>query len=59
MKEIRNFVDTGITDEELAFTKSAITLSEALNYETPFDKLNFFEPNSRIRLAKGLYYTAG
>ncbi len=52
MKEIRNFVNTGITDEELAFTKSAITLSEALNYETPFDKLNFLSRIAEYDLPK-------
>jgi zinc protease len=41
MKEINGFVEGGITEEELEFTKNSITLSEALDYETPFDKLNF------------------
>jgi zinc protease len=41
MKEINGYVNGGITDEELAFTKSSITLSEALDYETPSQKLNF------------------
>lgn len=41
MKEINGFVEKGITAEELDFTKKSMTLSEALNYETPFDKLGF------------------
>ena len=41
MMEINTFTKDGITQEELDFTKSSITLSEALDYETPFDKLNF------------------
>ncbi|MFT5512634.1 MAG: zinc protease [Bacteroidia bacterium] len=41
MKELRNFKDNGITDEELAFTKSSILLSQALDYETPRQKLGF------------------
>jgi zinc protease len=41
MEEVIKFSNTGITQEELDFTKSSITLSEALDYETPFDKLNF------------------
>ena len=41
VKEITNFRNNGITDEELRFTKKALILSEALNYETPFKKLNF------------------
>jgi zinc protease len=41
MKEIEGFKSGGITEEELAFTKSSMTLSEALKYETPFQKLGF------------------
>ena len=41
MKELTEFKNGGITDEELAFTKSSILLSKALNYETPFQKLGF------------------
>ncbi|MGB1038276.1 MAG: M16 family metallopeptidase, partial [Bacteroidia bacterium] len=41
MGEINGFVKDGITAEELEFTKNSITLSKALNYETPFQKLNF------------------
>ena len=41
MKEVSTFAKEGITEEELTFTKSSMILSEALDYETPFDKLNF------------------
>jgi zinc protease len=41
MKEINGYLEGGITQEELDFTKTSMTLSEALNYETPFDKLGF------------------
>lgn len=41
MEEVTAFAANGITQQELDFTKSSITLSEALDYETPFDKLNF------------------
>ncbi len=41
MKELKGFKTGGITDEELAFTKSSILLSQALNYETPRQKLGF------------------
>ncbi|MFY0643318.1 MAG: insulinase family protein [Bacteroidia bacterium] len=41
MKEINGFISGGITQEELDFTKSSITLSEALRYETPLQKLGF------------------
>jgi zinc protease len=41
MKEITNYKESGITEEELEFTKSSILLSKALQYETPFQKLGF------------------
>ena len=41
MKEINGFISTGITEEELDFTKKSMVLSEALKYETPFQKLGF------------------
>lgn len=41
MNEINGYVEKGTTAEELDFTKKSMTLSEALNYETPFDKLGF------------------
>jgi zinc protease len=52
MYEINNFADKGITQEELDFTKSSITLSEALDYETPFDKLNFLSSIAEYDLPK-------
>ncbi|GAB4133996.1 MAG: pitrilysin family protein [Raineya sp.] len=41
MKEIRNYAENGITDAELAFTKASIGQSEALRYETSFQKAGF------------------
>lgn len=41
MKEIKNYRENGITDEELSFTKNSIIQRDALNYETPFDKAGF------------------
>lgn len=52
MLEINNFATKGITEEELNFTKSSITLSEALDYETPFDKLNFLSRIAENNLPK-------
>ena len=52
MFEITNFATKGITQEELDFTKSSITLSEALDYETPFDKLNFLSNIAEYDLPK-------
>jgi zinc protease len=41
MKEISGFVATGITQDELDFTKSSILLNKALQFETPRQKLGF------------------
>ncbi len=40
-KEISTYAESGITPEELAFTKSSIGQSDARRYETPFQKLRF------------------
>jgi zinc protease len=52
MKEIRNFKTTGITDEELAFTKNSVLLSEALDYETPTQKLSLLSNILQYNLPK-------
>jgi zinc protease len=41
MKEIKNYAENGITDAELTFTKASIGQSEALRYETGFQKAGF------------------
>lgn len=41
MKEFKNYAENGITDEELAFMKSAIGQRDALRYETGFQKAGF------------------
>ncbi|MCW3071261.1 MAG: peptidase [Bacteroidetes bacterium] len=41
IKEIRRYAESGITKEELEFTKSSIGQSEALKYETPQQKAGF------------------
>lgn len=41
VKELSNYHADGITDEELAFTKSAIGQRDARAYETPRQKLGF------------------
>jgi zinc protease len=41
VKEITNYRNNGITPEELSFTKNSIGQSDALNYETGFDKASF------------------
>jgi zinc protease len=41
MYEMTNYAENGITDEELAFTKSSMNLKEARQYETPRQKAGF------------------
>lgn len=41
MYEMKNYAENGITPEELAFTKSSMTLKEARDYETPGQKAGF------------------
>ena len=39
--EINTYLEEGITEEELQYTKNSITLSEARDYETPWQKAGF------------------
>lgn len=41
LKELKKYIETGITDEELEFTKNSLLGGEALGYESPFGKLGF------------------
>jgi zinc protease len=41
VKEIENYANNGITEEELAFMRKAINQKDALKYETPSAKLGF------------------
>lgn len=41
VKEIQNYADNGISDQELAFMRNAINQKDALKYETPSRKLGF------------------
>ena len=50
MKEINNYSGTGITEEELSFTKKSIGLSDALKYETPAQKAVFLKRISDYNL---------
>lgn len=43
MKEMKKYRDQGITEAELAFTKSSIGQSEARKYESAFQKAMFLE----------------
>ena len=52
MKEINNYVENGITDEELEFTKSNILQRDVLNYETAFQKLGYLNTILHFKLPK-------
>ena len=41
MTELKNYAEKGITDEEVAFMKSALGQRDALSYETGFQKAGF------------------
>jgi zinc protease len=41
MKELENYKNNGIKVEELVFTQNSVTQSDALNYETLFQKAGF------------------
>jgi zinc protease len=41
MKEIKNYVDQGVTEDEIKFMKSALGQRDARLYETGFQKANF------------------
>ena len=43
MKELKDYREKGINDEELAFTKNSIGQSDALKYETPIQKAVFLK----------------
>jgi len=43
IKEIKKYSETGITNEELAFTKNSLGQVEALKYETPMQKAGFLK----------------
>lgn len=52
LKEINNYREKGITDAELAFTKSSILSSDALEYETGFQKAGYLSTIQRYKLSK-------
>src|SRR5207253_473349 len=41
MKEIKNFNKGGLTDDDVTYTKNALLNSQALRYESPFQKAGF------------------
>jgi zinc protease len=51
-KELINFVNKGVTDEDVAYTKSSMLNSDALKFETPMDKANFLSRIAEYNLPK-------
>ncbi len=49
-KEFENYITEGINEEELAFTKNSIANSDALRYETAFQKSRFLARIQRYGL---------
>jgi len=56
IKEFKKYEATGITDAELAYTKSALLNTEAIKYEDPYQKADFLSSIARFNLEKD--YTA-
>ncbi len=52
LKELKKFADTGITPEELEFTKSSVGQSDALRYETNAQKADFLRQILNYNLDK-------
>jgi zinc protease len=52
MYEMDNYLKTGISNEELDFMKNSITQSDALRYETNFQKANFLSRLIEFELPK-------
>jgi zinc protease len=52
VKETQNYVQNGVKDEELSFTKNSLLNSEALKYESSFQKALFLTKIARYRLSK-------
>lgn len=48
--ELNKYRESGITPDELAYTKKALTQGDALRYETSFDKANFLGQIARYDL---------
>lgn len=51
-KEFKEFVTNGIKDDEIAFTKNAISQADGLKYESPFQKLYFIKRVLDYNLSK-------
>ncbi|WP_299490504.1 pitrilysin family protein [uncultured Shewanella sp.] len=52
MTEITRYQQSGMTDEELSFMRNSISQSEALDYETPYQKASFLRLIQRYHLSE-------
>ena len=52
IKEFNKYEANGITDAELAYTKSALLNTEAIKYENPYQKADFLSTIARYNLEK-------
>jgi len=52
MSEVKNYAENGITDDEMKFMKNSITQSDALRYETAFQKAGFLNRLIEYNLPK-------
>ncbi|MGE0569260.1 MAG: M16 family metallopeptidase, partial [Bacteroidia bacterium] len=52
LTEMKEYTDNGIKDDELSFTKNAMSQSDALKYETPYQKLFFIKRIMDYKLDK-------
>jgi len=52
MKEVSNYKENGVSDEDVAFTKNSMLNSEALQYETPDQKASFLYDIAYYKLDK-------
>ena len=43
LDQMKNYIEKGITDEELRFTQNAMGQNEALKYEAPYQKAGFLK----------------
>ncbi len=57
MNELNKYTSSGVTGEELAFTKNSILNNEALKYETPEQKAFFLSQIMRYNLSKDFAQT--
>ncbi len=52
LRELKKYIETGITDEELTFTKKSLIGSDVLKYESSNDKLSFLSQIINLNLER-------